>query len=100
MSHRKAKLTPFGRLLLVQRIMGDGWLAVRAAESVGGRAQPLTGGFVAIARTEPRDYCVGDPAEPEPGFGTVDALRLTEYGKYGKHDNPAVRRLLAKAARA
>lgn len=35
MSHRKAKLTPFGRLLLVQRVLGDGWPAVRAAESVG-----------------------------------------------------------------
>ncbi len=35
MSHRKAKLTPFGRLLLVERVLGDGWSAVRAAESVG-----------------------------------------------------------------
>jgi len=35
MSHRKAKLTPFGRLLLVQRVLGEGWPAVRAAESVG-----------------------------------------------------------------
>lgn len=35
MSHRKAKLTPFGRLLLVQRVMGHGWPASRAAESVG-----------------------------------------------------------------
>ncbi|HET7339474.1 MAG TPA: IS481 family transposase [Candidatus Dormibacteraeota bacterium] len=35
MSHRRAKLTPFGRLLLVQRVLGDGWPAVRAAESLG-----------------------------------------------------------------
>lgn len=35
MSHRKAKLTPFGRLLLVERVLGQGWSAVRAAESVG-----------------------------------------------------------------
>lgn len=35
MSHRKAKLTPFGRLLLVQRVLAQGWPAVRAAESVG-----------------------------------------------------------------
>lgn len=35
MSHRKAKLTPFGRLLLVQRVEAQGWPAVRAAESVG-----------------------------------------------------------------
>jgi transposase InsO family protein len=35
MSHRKAKLTPFGRLLLVQRVVAYGWPAIRAAESVG-----------------------------------------------------------------
>ena len=35
MSHRRAKLTPFGRLLLVQRIELKHWPAVRAAESVG-----------------------------------------------------------------
>jgi len=35
MSHRKAKLTPFGLLLLVRRVEAEGWPAVRAAESVG-----------------------------------------------------------------
>jgi transposase InsO family protein len=35
MSHRKAKLTPFGRLLLVQRVEVQGWPAVRVAESLG-----------------------------------------------------------------
>jgi transposase InsO family protein len=33
--HRRAKLTPFGRLLLVQRIEVLGWPAVRAAEVMG-----------------------------------------------------------------
>ncbi len=35
MSHRRAKLTPFGRLLLVERIEVLGWPAVRAAEQMG-----------------------------------------------------------------
>lgn len=35
MSHRRAKLTPFGRLLLVQRVEVQKWPAARAAESVG-----------------------------------------------------------------
>ena len=35
MSHRRAKLTPFGRLLLVQRVDVQKWPAARAAESVG-----------------------------------------------------------------
>ena len=34
MAHRRAKLTPFGRLLLVQRV-GMGWPIARAAESLG-----------------------------------------------------------------
>jgi transposase InsO family protein len=33
--HRRAKLTPFGRLLLVQRIEVFGWPAVRTAEMMG-----------------------------------------------------------------
>lgn len=35
MGHRRAKLTPFGRLLLVQRIEVFGWPAVRTAEMMG-----------------------------------------------------------------
>ena len=35
MAHRKAKLTPFGRLLLVHRVEVEGWPAVRVAESLG-----------------------------------------------------------------
>ena len=33
--HAKAKLTPFGRLLLVQRVQLQGWSATRAAETLG-----------------------------------------------------------------
>jgi transposase InsO family protein len=34
-SHAKARLTPYGRLLLVQRVLDDGWTAAAAAESAG-----------------------------------------------------------------
>lgn len=33
--HARAKLTPFGRLLLVQRVTVDGWSAARTAEAMG-----------------------------------------------------------------
>ncbi len=35
MAHRNARLTEFGRLLLVQRITELGWPAAQAAESLG-----------------------------------------------------------------
>jgi len=35
MAHRRAKLTPFGRLLLVQRVEEMGWAVAQAAEAVG-----------------------------------------------------------------
>lgn len=35
MAHRRAKLTPFGRLLLVTRILEQGWSVPAAAESLG-----------------------------------------------------------------
>ena len=35
MGHRRARLTPFGRLLLVSRILEQGWSVPAAAESVG-----------------------------------------------------------------
>lgn len=35
MSHRRAKLTQFGRLLLVQRVEAQRWPVVRAAEAMG-----------------------------------------------------------------
>lgn len=35
MAHRRARLTPFGRLLLVSRILEDGWSVQAAAGSVG-----------------------------------------------------------------
>jgi transposase InsO family protein len=39
MSHAKAKLTPLGRRLLVERILTEGWPAAAAAESMGVSAQ-------------------------------------------------------------
>jgi hypothetical protein len=35
MAHRRAKLTPFGRLLLVQRIVDLQWPVTQAAASLG-----------------------------------------------------------------
>jgi len=35
MGHRRARLTPFGRYLLVTRILQDGWSVTAAAESLG-----------------------------------------------------------------
>lgn len=35
MGHRRARLTPFGRLLLVNRVLDDGWSVSAAAESMG-----------------------------------------------------------------
>ena len=35
MSHTKAKLTPFGRLLLVQRVEDLGWTPAQVAEALG-----------------------------------------------------------------
>ncbi len=35
MAHRRARLTPFGRLVLVQRVLAEGWGVPRAAEAAG-----------------------------------------------------------------
>jgi hypothetical protein len=35
MAHRNARLTEFGRLLLVQRIIELGWPAAQAAQALG-----------------------------------------------------------------
>jgi hypothetical protein len=40
MGHRRARLTPFGRYLLVTRILQDGWSVSATAESLG----PAPGG--------------------------------------------------------
>jgi transposase len=34
-AHRRARLTPFGRLLLVSRVLEEGWSVPAAAESLG-----------------------------------------------------------------
>ena len=51
MAHRNARLTEFGRLLLVQRITELGWPPAQAAESLGCRGPPPTSGWAA---TEPK----------------------------------------------
>lgn len=35
MAHARARLTPFGRLLLITRILEQGWSVPAAAESLG-----------------------------------------------------------------
>src|SRR3972149_325033 len=49
MAHRRAKLTPFGRLLLVQRVEEMGWTVARAAEAVG-VSRPTAGKWLQRAR--------------------------------------------------
>ena len=49
MAHANARLTEFGRLLLVQRITELGWPPAQAAEALGGRGPPPTSGWAATA---------------------------------------------------
>lgn len=35
MGHRRARLTPFGRLFLVTRVLEEGWSVATTAESMG-----------------------------------------------------------------
>ena len=49
MAHANARLTQFGRLLLVQRITELGWPPAQAAEALGCRGPPPTSGFAATA---------------------------------------------------
>ncbi len=44
MAHCRAKLTPFGRLLLVQRVEHWGWPVPQAAEAVGSPGPRRTSG--------------------------------------------------------
>jgi hypothetical protein len=62
MAHRNARLTEFGRLLLVQRITELGWPPAQAAESLGCRGPRPTSGWAVTAPkaglgwpTDPRD---------------------------------------------
>jgi len=49
MPHRIAKLTPFGRRLLVERILIAGWPPATAAETSGVSRAPHTSGCAATA---------------------------------------------------
>ena len=49
MAHRNARLTQFGRRLLVQRITELGWPPAQAAESLGCREPPPPSGLPATA---------------------------------------------------
>jgi Integrase core domain/leucine-zipper of insertion element IS481 len=66
MAHRNARLTEFGRLLLVQRITELGWPPAQAAESLGCREPPPTSGLPATA---PK----GRPAWPTAARGRITA---------------------------
>lgn len=53
MLHRTAKLTPFGRRLLVDRILVEGWTPAIAAETVGvSRATAYSGCAEGLAGLE------------------------------------------------
>jgi hypothetical protein len=66
MAHRNARLTQFGRRLLVQRITELGWPPAQAAESLGCREPPPTSGLPATA---PK----GRPAWPTAARGRSTA---------------------------
>ena len=54
MAHAHARLTEFGRLLLVQRITELGWPPVQAAESLGCRGpRPPSGWLAPASRATP-----------------------------------------------
>jgi hypothetical protein len=63
MAHANARLTHFGRLLLVQRITELGWPPAQAAESLGYRGPPPPSGWAATAGTARR---AGRPQLPTP----------------------------------
>jgi leucine-zipper of insertion element IS481 len=63
MGHRNARLTEFGRLLLVQRITELGWPPALAAESLGCRDRPPTNG---LAATMPKAQPAWPIAAPGP----------------------------------
>jgi hypothetical protein len=63
MAHANARLTEFGRLLLVQRITELGWPPAQAAESLGCRGPPPTSGWAA---TVPKAQLGWPTAAPGP----------------------------------
>jgi hypothetical protein len=69
MAHANARLTEFGRLLLVQRITELGWPPARAAESLGVSRAPPTSGWPATASTGRLGWPIAAPgptAAPMP----------------------------------
>jgi hypothetical protein len=73
--HRRARLTPFGRLLLVTRIEEAGWSVTTAAESLGVSRATAQSGFDAsekkgssACRIAPRHRSVGRGRCPGAGF--------------------------------
>jgi hypothetical protein len=73
MAHANARLTEFGRLLLVQRITELGWPPAQAAEALGCRGPPPTSGWPATANlvrpgwpTDPRGRIAALTPSPPP----------------------------------
>ena len=50
MAHRSARLTVFGRQLLVDRVETDGWTIARAAEAAAQLPQALGDALLTVAR--------------------------------------------------
>lgn len=90
MAHRRAKLTPFGRLLLVQRVEVEGWAVARAAEALGvsratgykwirrHRAEGLAG-------LEDRSSAPGHRPHALPPSAVREILALRRRTKHGPH---------------
>ena len=90
MAHRRAKLTPFGRLLLVQRVELEGWTVVRAAESLGvSRATAYK--WIRRHRTEGLDGLEDRSSAPRmrphalPPSAVREILTLRRRTKHGPH---------------
>ncbi len=66
MAHCRGKPTPFGRLLLVQRVEHWGWPVPQAEEAVGSLGPRRTSGCDAIARREGRAGGQPLPSEALP----------------------------------
>src|SRR3972149_6174004 len=79
--HRKARLTVFGRQLLVDRVETDGWTVARAAEAAGGTRQTATKWVrryraCGLAGLEDRSSRPGRPPRAPPGSDRAKLLHM------------------------
>jgi hypothetical protein len=90
MAHRSARLTVFGRRLLVDRVEADGWTVARAAEAAGVSRQSATTwvrryralGSVGLVDRSSRPH--RSPRRPPPDLERAVLVARHELG-YGPH---------------